>query len=258
MAEQEPKTTPVRISKNAAANERSVHHAVFEKLQQRISLGEWLPGERMPSISQLAKEFQVGSGSIREALRSLQSINLVKIEHGSGVYVTGKHPSTELSRHFQNMGAGLRFALAETRRVLEPELAAMAAERGSDEELLEIEKLVEKMDQAARNGGDFADLDVQFHRLIAHAARNPILYQTMEGVSDLFLESRRTILLDPIALMRALRYHALIADALRSRNAAQSRLLMQGHMNSMVDEILASEEYKEALKIQNQDQQEKI
>jgi len=195
MPEPDSKITFMTKSKKTVGNDHSVHNAVFEQLQQRIRNLEWLPGERMPSIAQLAKEFQVGSGSIREALRSLQSINLIKIEHGSGVYVTATQPSTELSGHFQNLDAGLRFALAETRRVLEPELAAMAAERGTEEELLEIEKLVEKMDQVARNGGDFADLDVQFHRQIAQAARNPILYQTMENVSDLFLESRRTILL---------------------------------------------------------------
>jgi DNA-binding GntR family transcriptional regulator len=52
--------------------------------------------------------------------------------------------------------------------------------------------------------------------------------------------------LDPNAVLRALRYHALIAEALRLRNAGQARLLMQGHMNSMLDEVLASEASKEA------------
>jgi DNA-binding GntR family transcriptional regulator len=67
----------------------------------------------------------------------------------------------------------------------------------------------------------------------------------MEAISDLLLESRRAILLSPTALMRAMRYHALIADALRLRNAPQARLLMQGHMNSMLDEVLASEAQKQ-------------
>jgi len=223
-----------------------VYHNIFEELQQRIRQGDWLPGERMPSISQLAKEFKVGAGSIREALRSMQSIGLVKIEHGSGVYVLGTRPSTELSSHFQSVGDGLILALAETRRLLEPGLAALAAERATDEELIEIENIVRQMEEASQHGEDFADLDVLFHRLIAQAARNPILYQTIEGVSDLFLGSRRAILLDPDALLRALRYHVLIADALKERNAPQARLLMQGHMNSMWEEVLASEALKAA------------
>lgn len=231
--------------KKVAGHGKHVHHNIFEELQQRIRQGDWLPGDRIPSIAQLAKEMQVGAGSIREALRSLQSIGLIKIEHGSGVYITGARPSTELSSHFQKVGEGLILELAETRRILEPELAFLAAERGTDEELMMIESLVRQMEENSQNGKDFAELDVLFHRQIAHASRNTILSQTLEGISDLFLESRRAILLDPNALSRALRYHALIADSLKLRNAPQARLLMQGHMNSMFDEVLASEAQKQ-------------
>jgi DNA-binding FadR family transcriptional regulator len=100
------------------------------------------------------------------------------------------------------------------------------------------------MEEYQQHGKDFADLDVLFHRLIAEAAGNSILIQTMSGVSDLFLESRRAILLEPGAVIRAMRYHALIAEALRQRNGPQARLLMQGHMNAMWSEVLASEARK--------------
>jgi GntR family transcriptional repressor for pyruvate dehydrogenase complex len=155
-------------------------------------------------------------------------------------------PATELSSHFQKVGDGLHRALAETRCILEPELAALAAELGTEEELLEIEQLVQVMGKTAQNSVDFAELDVLFHRQIAQAAHNPILFQTMEGVNDLFQQSRETILLDPGSLLRALRYHTLIAEALRLRNVPQARLLMQGHMNSMLDEVLASETPKQS------------
>jgi len=246
MIESDSKPNPAEKTKKAGVRGNHVYHNIFEELQQHIRQGDWLPGDRLPSIAQLAKELQVGAGSVREALRSLQSIGMVKIEHGSGVYVTGARPATELSSHFQNMGDGLLLALAETRRILEPELASLAAERGTDEELIEIEGLVRQMEEEGKQGNDFAELDVLFHRQIARAARNPILYQTMEGVSDLFLESRKAILLDPTALLRALRYHALIADALRLRNGPQARLLMLGHMNSMLEEVLASEAKKKS------------
>ena len=251
MNEQTSLPVPSQVLDKTAVNEHSLHSTILDELQNRIRQGNWLPGERLPSIARMAKEFHVGAGSIREALRSLQSIGLIKIEHGSGVYVTGTHPITELAGHFQKTGAGLHIALAETRSVLEPMLAAFAAERATDQELTEIAELVPKMEQAYQNGVDFAELDVFFHRQIARAARNPIMFQTMEGVSNLFLESRKTILLDPVALLRALRYHTLIADALSSRNAPQARLLMQGHMNSMMDELLASETHKESQAKQN-------
>jgi len=245
MIEPESPSTSASKSKKRPPRRNRVYHKIFEELQQRIRRGDWLPGERIPSIAQLAKEFDVGAGSIREALRSLQSIGLVKIEHGSGVFVLGTRPATELSSHFQAAGDGFILALAEARRILEPELASLAAERATDEELIEIEKIVHQMEENSQHGEDFADLDVQFHRSIAQAARNPILFQTMEGVSDLFLDSRRAILLDPDALVRALRYHILLAEALKLRNPPQARLLMQGHMNSMFDEVLISEARKQ-------------
>jgi len=239
-----------QISTSAA--EHSVFNNIFDNLQERIRRGEWLPEERLPSIKQLAKEYKVGSGSLREALKSLQSIGLIKIEHGSGVYVLGKNPSTELTNLFLKMGAGLDISLAEARFALEPNLAALAAERATDEELLAIEELSKKMKNDAQKGVDYSDLDMLFHRQIAQAARNPILYQTIETVSQLFIEIRREILSDPEALLRASRYHTLIADALKSRNAEQARSLMHGHMNSMMNEILAAEVRSQGSETQSQ------
>jgi GntR family transcriptional regulator, transcriptional repressor for pyruvate dehydrogenase complex len=233
--------------KKTAVQGNGVHSNIFEELQKRIRQGDWLPGDRLPSITQLAKEMHVGAGSIREALRSLQSINLVKIEHGSGVYVTQTRPSVELTNPLQNTGDGLLLALAETRRILEPELAFLAAERGTDEELLEIEGLVVKMKEEFERGNNFVELDVLFHRQIAHAARNPVLYQMVISVRELWLELRKSIVLDPNTSVRSLRYHTLIAEALRSRNALQARLLMQGEMNSMLDDVLASEAIRKSV-----------
>lgn len=248
MAESSTVLTPPPEADQAVRGHR-VYAAVFEELQHRIRGGEWLSGERLPSITRLAKELRVGTGSVREALRSLQSIGLVKIAHGSGVYVIGSRPATDLSSHFQNVGNGLTVALAETRRILEPELAALAAERATEAELVEIERLARQMEDKAHRRIDFAELDVRFHKNIAQAARNPILYRTLEGVSDLFLESRRTILLDPKTMLRTARYHLLIVDALQSRNAPLARLLMLAHMNSMLDDVLAAEARAQAKEI---------
>jgi GntR family transcriptional repressor for pyruvate dehydrogenase complex len=218
-----------------------VYTSVFEELQQRIRRGDWLPGTRLPSITRLAQELHVGTGSVREALQSLQSIGQVKIEHGRGVFVASARPSTDISSHFQDVGAGQMVALAETRRILEPELSALAAERGTEEELIELENMAWQMEAQAQQGSDFAELDVLFHRRIARAARNPILYRTIEGVHDLFLESRRNRRMEPSRSVSTAHYHLLIAQALHARNAPQARLLMQAHMSDMLNDVLSAE-----------------
>lgn len=223
-----------------------VHQNIFEEFQQRIRQGIWLPGDKLPSITQLAKEMHVSTGSIREALRSLQTINMVRIEHGSGVYVTGTRPSVDLTSHFRSTDDVL-LALAETRRIVEPELAFLAAERGTDEELREIENLAKLMVEVFQRGEDFSELDVLFHQRIAQAARNPILHQTLADLRDLLLELRKTIILNMSTSSRALRLHLLIAEAMRSRNPVQAKTLMQGEMNAMVDDVLASEAIRKSL-----------
>ena len=201
----------------AVAQGNRVFQAVFDDLKQRIRKGEWLPGKRLPSITRLAKDMEVSTGSVREALRSLQSLGLVEIEHGRGVFVADSHRPVDLAHHFQDMTIGLIVALAEARRILEPELAALAAERGTDGELAALECLARQMEAEAEQGLDFVEPDVQFHHRIAQAARNPILYQLMESVNDLFLESRKITSREPGMTARAIRYHLLIAEAIRDR-----------------------------------------
>ncbi len=218
-----------------------VFDVVSEEIKQRIRRGEWLPGIRLPSITKLAAEMGVSTASVREALRSLQSIGLIKIEHGRGVFVTGGRSSSELNAHVHRISQEEIVALAEARRILEPELAAFAAERGTDEELAEIEQLAKNMEQVARQGCDFAEPDVQFHRRITQIARNPVLYHFMESFHDLFLVSRKVTANEPGMTARAVRYHLLIAEALRDRNAAQARLLMLAHMNDALSGLLMAE-----------------
>src|SRR5436309_13537928 len=91
-----------------------VYTSVFEELQARIRRGDWPPGTRLPSITRLAQELKVGTGSLREALQSLQSIGQVKIEHGRGVFVASRHPYTDIYIHLRDAGAGQMMALAET------------------------------------------------------------------------------------------------------------------------------------------------
>jgi len=226
---------------NDGDRSRPVYTEVLAKLQAGIRMGRWAPGDRLPSIAALAREFQVGTGSIREALQSLQSIGLVSIEHGRGVFVTEPAPEAGLVSQIDWVSAGHIVALAETRRILEPELAALAAERATETELAAIEALARQMEAEAQQGGDYAELDVAFHRLISRAARNPILDLTIEGVSDSLLESRRRVSMPPDSKLRTAQYHLLIADALHSRSALQARLLMQAHMNDMMRDVIEAD-----------------
>lgn len=237
MSKLPPRTTPTALASPPSTPGSPVFRSLFDELLQRIRRGDWLPGERLPSIPHLARQLGVSTGSLREALRSLQSMGVVKIEHGRGVFVTGAAPP-DVASHFQDVSVGVLLALAETRRILEPELAALAAVRGSEEELTTIMRLAQQMEQDTLRGIDSVEPDTQFHHCIAEAARNPVLFRMMESVNELFLQSRVVTAREPGLPARTVRYHLLIAEALCERNAAQARLLMLAHMNDALDSLL--------------------
>jgi GntR family transcriptional repressor for pyruvate dehydrogenase complex len=217
-----------------------VYTSVAEAIKTRIARAEWVVGQRLPSISQLAREFGVGTGSIREAVKVLASLGVIRIEHGRGMFVASAQlAQVDPYEHFQDVGAGSILALCEARRILEPELAAFAAERGTAADLLAIREQALAMERLAAAGEDFFGPDLQFHRQIALAAHNPVLARMMDGVNDLLMESQKITAVQAKTPQRAVRYHLLIADAICERNSLQARLLMLAHVNDAINSVLA-------------------
>jgi GntR family transcriptional regulator, transcriptional repressor for pyruvate dehydrogenase complex len=227
-------------STDMASRTVQVYTSVTEVIKTRIASGAWVVGQRLPSISQLAQELGVGIGSIREAVKVLASLGVIRIEHGRGMFVAAAlRASADPYEYFPDVGTGSILALCEARRILEPELAAFAAERGTVADQLAIRQQALTMEQLVAAGEDFFEPDLHFHRQIALAAHNPVLARMMEGVNDLLMESRRITSQLPDMTERAVRYHLLIADAICERNPLQARLLMLAHVNDTIDSMLA-------------------
>jgi GntR family transcriptional repressor for pyruvate dehydrogenase complex len=223
-----------------AARTVQVTTSVAEAIKARIASGDWAVGQRLPSISQLAQEFGAGIGSIREAVKMLASLGVIRIEHGRGMFVVSMLPlPADPYKYFQDVGAGSILALCEARRILEPELAALAAERATDEDLRAIQEQALAMERLVVAGENFFEPDLQFHRQVALAAHNPVLARMMDGVNDLLMESRKITSQLPDMTRRAVRYHLLIAEAIGERNPLQARLLMLAHVNDAINGVLA-------------------
>ncbi len=213
-----------------------VYSVVVEAIRARITGGDLLPGQRLQSIQQIAREFSVGTGSVREAARVLAAQGMIRIEHGRGMFVAD-YPQAHVDpyQHFQQVETGSILAVFEARRILEPELAALAAERAAEADIREIRALATAMERLAADGGDSAETDVQFHRQIALAARNPVLARMMDGLNDFLLAGRRLTATQPESVQRSIQYHTLIAGAIADRHPYQARLLMLAHVNDAIN-----------------------
>lgn len=132
-------------------------------------------GDRLPNEFNLAKEINVGRSTVREAVRTLVSRNILEVKQGSGTYVSEQKGIVEDPLGFTLVSDALKLTqdLFEVRYLLEPRSAMLAAENGTDKQIEELNKLRLEMEESLMSGDDrHRELDIQFHKLIAKMSQN--------------------------------------------------------------------------------------
>jgi GntR family transcriptional regulator, transcriptional repressor for pyruvate dehydrogenase complex len=212
------------------------YEAVYDEIKKRIERGIWKQGEKLPPIEQLSAELGVGISSVREAVRILAKQNILSVEQGRGTYVHTELTDRPADR-LDFLEQATMLQLTEARLIIEPELSALAAEKGSDAELAEIVATAEAMKRKVEKRQDFFKEDLLFHELIAKAAHNEVMYHMLERISDLLTDSRRRSMKWAGMDMKAASFHYLIAQAIAQRNPTQARSLMKCHLEDMLVEF---------------------
>jgi GntR family transcriptional repressor for pyruvate dehydrogenase complex len=118
----------------------------------------------------------------------------------------------------------------EARRILESELAALAAERGREQHFAALSEEVAEMYATVGNPMEYLIHDVRFHRVIAQASGNPILAALMETITSALYDERRKTAERSRDLKESADLHREIFRAIRSRNAAEARAVMERHL----------------------------
>ncbi|GBF78056.1 hypothetical protein PA598K_06659 [Paenibacillus sp. 598K] len=215
-----------------------VYEVVYEEIKRRIEQGVWKAGERIPTLEELAGELKVGVSSVREAVRILGKQRILLVEQGRGTFVSDQLPEPA-ERYVAALEHGSWLQLTEARLVIEPELAALAAQRASAEERAQIVRSAEAMQRKMRAGQSFLQEDMRFHEQIAEAAHNDILSHTLRMLGDVLFDSRRQTMRIPGMDDKAAAYHLLIALAIQQRDDSQARSLMRLHIEDMRRELEA-------------------
>ncbi|HEU5256998.1 MAG TPA: FadR/GntR family transcriptional regulator [Vicinamibacterales bacterium] len=207
---------------------------VIAHVRDLIGRGHLRAGDRLPAERHLVTQLGVSRPTVRSALRALAAMGVVEARHGSGTYIPGGPPKLD-SQPLSFLAALHGFTrdeMFEARRVLEVSAAGLAAERASGHDLAAIAEEVASLFANMEDPQLFLVHDMQFHRAVAVASRNPILASLIEMVSTLFFEHRR-----PTAaratdrnLRDAADMHQRIYRAIRQHDAEQARTLMDNHL----------------------------
>ena len=214
---------------------------VADALANQIRSGRLVAGNKLPTEALLVAQFAVSRTVVREALSRLKSLGLVESRQGSGVYVNeaGFSPLNFDAKSSRSKQAVVQ--MVEVRRALEGEVAALAAQRRTQADIARIRKSIALLDKAVHNGGDGVDEDVQYHRAIAHAARNPFLISTLEYLGQFLRgatqvtranEARRADFARQVLIE-----HALIVKAIEAGDAKAARKAATAHMDNAIARI---------------------
>jgi GntR family transcriptional repressor for pyruvate dehydrogenase complex len=161
---------------------------IAAELRRRIQQGEIRAGDRLAGHRELAAEFEVSVGSVREAISMLISEGLIETRAGLGTFAANGAPAPGAVRHGPALSRKEAEELVEAREVIEVELAALAARRALPDQVARLEQAAGTLEAAAASPRAYADADVAFHLALAEAAGNRYLLRALGDVRALLIE----------------------------------------------------------------------
>jgi len=208
---------------------------VTQQLLDSIVEGQLRAGQRLPSERDLSEQFGVSRTVIREAVRGLEAKGVVEVKSGRGLQVASVS-SLQVSETFDLYVRGQQIKdkvqpddISEVREMLELRIVERACQRASDEDLLEITKAFELLEQSG-DSDEAAENDSKFHVAIARATHNPLLVTLLESVNATLRNVRRESLQQPGRKAEAQRQHRRVLDVLLARDAEGAVTAMAAHL----------------------------
>jgi GntR family transcriptional regulator, transcriptional repressor for pyruvate dehydrogenase complex len=210
---------------------------VVERIIQLLLDGQLKPGDKLPSEMELVEQLDVSRPVLREALSSLETMEVIRRKTRGGTYFNYKVGSQPF-RVMLALAVDNLPAIIEARMTLELGLVTMAAEKITDEQLARLKKTIDAISN--NSDGDYGYVDKEFHRLIALSANNPVV----EGMIDslLLTHDRTDRLIKFRERDKTVRHHTAIYEALTKHDPYESFAQMYRHLSFVRAKILGQGE----------------
>ncbi len=216
-----------------------VFEHIVAQIEQRILSGELRDGDHLGSERELSERFAASRTAVREALKTLAQKGLVDMRPGRGtVVIDGTSRAMHHSlRLMMRVGQAQNPSnLVEVREILEPEIAGLAAQRATDDDVTDLRAAVRLMDAALEDADAYIAADTDFHRTLAKATGNPLLLALMDSIVDPLSEQRKLIFSVPGGPERGQTPHKRLIEMIVRRDADGARACMREHMRQVRDD----------------------
>ena len=214
-----------------------LYEQIVQQVEESILKGQLKPGDQLPAERDLAQRFGVSRTAVREAVKALREKGLVEAYSGRGTFVT--NGTSQAIR--QSLDLMIRISqqdgsthLAELRRVLEPEIAALAATRIEEQLLGTMREAVAAMERSLHDPDAYVEADLDFHLALAEAAGNPLILSLLDSIVGLLREQRARIFNVEGGPERGQFHHKRILAAVEGRSADAARQAMREHLEQVL------------------------
>lgn len=213
----------------------------FQLLRQFIERGNFTKQDRLPPERELAATLGLTRNKLRNGLRRLEAEGLIWRHVGKGTYIGSRPPDTD--KRFSISEVTNPREIMEARIAFEPELARLAAYRGTARDFAEMDQCVDTMRLATR-WELWEQMDTRLHRCIAQAAQNELLLAMFKIMADLKtiwgrLREEPNM---PARVQQSTQEHVEIVRALRDRDAEGASKLMRTHLRNVRKSIFGEGE----------------
>jgi GntR family transcriptional regulator, transcriptional repressor for pyruvate dehydrogenase complex len=197
------------------------------------------PGDKLPSERDLAAEFGMSRGAVREALIRLDTLRIVESRPKSGIYLQpySADRSIEAMVLFAEtdtpLAAGEVAQSVELRAVLETEALRLACLRRTPEDLQRLQEILQHSESAIAEGATLADLDAEFHKAIVAATHNDVLLRFINVFYRMSRKRREVYFRAPGQSQRSHAQHLQLYRAIESQDAASGLRILNRHLKGV-------------------------
>lgn len=212
---------------------RPAYELVAEEIERQILAGALRPGDPIGTESELVKQFGVNRSTVREGIRLLEQSGLVARETSRRLSVSVPHYhglATRMTRALILQQVTFR-ELWHTSRALEPAAVELAVENRSEDDIAALEDNLARTRERQHDAAAVAELDAEFHKLIAQATHNRVLQLAKEPSSIMVRPTTAHIITNnPKGIPRLIEAHEHIVDAIRRQDREKARLWVDRHL----------------------------
>lgn len=226
----------VMLKTMKVVEKKRAYESVVAQIRALIQDGRLKQGDQLPPERELSEVLRVSRATVREAIRTLESLKLVQSRQGEGTYVLDSSAESLI----QPLATALfhekdtLYDIFYVRKIVEPHVAELAAKYASPVEIDELSRLIQDHEKTLASGAvPVLEPNSNFHSLLARMSRNKVLERLLHAISDLIKQTREPLPQDGERAKQSLLGHQEILNAIKDRDHIAARRAMRRHLEDV-------------------------